>query len=146
MFRTLITRQAVAGWLKASYHDPSLVTEEMIETYFRPITIEGAAEALAAMMRPPTEGFKPQPPLGSLTLPTLVAWGRHDRIVPRSVADDYARAIPGSRLRIFEHSGHLPHEEEPGRFEHELEAFIDGLPRGDRPTSGPRIAPSDASD
>ena len=92
--RTMITRQAVEGWMKAGYHDPSLVTPELVETYYRPITIEGATEALAAMMRPPAVPESPVPPLRTLTAPTLVIWGKHDRIVPGSVAGEYTR---GSR-------------------------------------------------
>jgi pimeloyl-ACP methyl ester carboxylesterase len=126
--RTMITRQAVEGWLKASYHDPSLVTAELVETYYRPITIDGATEALAAMMKPPAAPAIEVPSLQSLLVPTLVIWGKHDRIVPRPVAEDYTRAIKGSRLAIFERSGHLPHEEEPGRFHQEVFTFVDHLP------------------
>lgn len=128
LLRAMITRQAVGRWLKVSYHDPSLVTEEMIETYYRPITIEGATEALAAMTKPRAEAMTPLPPLSSLKCPTLLIWGAFDRIIPRAVADEYARAIPGSRLLVFERSGHLPHEEEPERFEREVARFLDHLP------------------
>lgn len=128
LLRAMITRQAVGRWLKVSYHDPSLVTEEMIETYYRPITIEGATEALAAMTRPRAEAMTPLPPLSSLKCPTLLIWGAFDRIIPRAVADEYARTIPGSRLLVFERSGHLPHEEEPERFEREVARFVDRLP------------------
>ena len=114
--------------MKAGYHDPSLVTAELVETYYRPITIEGATEALAAMMKPPSVPESAVPPLRTLTAPTLVIWGKHDRIVPGAVAGEYTRAIKGSRLSIFESSGHLPHEEEPGRFHEELCSFVDHLP------------------
>ena len=128
MLRTLITRQSVGRWLKATYHDPSLVTEEMIETYFRPITIEGATEALASMMRSSLEPAKILPPLASMKIPTLVLWGQFDRIVPRAVAENYVNSIPESRLLVFDHSGHLPHEEEPERFHREVKTFVDRLP------------------
>ncbi len=126
--RTMITRQVVEGWLKAGYHDPSLVTAELVETYYRPITIEGATEALAAMMKSPTAADRAMPSLQSLSTPTLVVWGKYDQIVPRAVAEEYTRAIKGSRLLIFESSGHLPHEEEPARFHKELLSFVDHLP------------------
>ncbi len=126
MLQTSLTRQAVAAGLRASYHDPSLVTEEMIEAYYRPITIEGAREAIAAMMNPPPA--KALPPLSSLELPTLILWGKFDRIVPRRVAESYVESIPQSRLVIFDRSGHLPHEEEPERFVRELTTFVDHLP------------------
>jgi pimeloyl-ACP methyl ester carboxylesterase len=47
--------------------------------------------------------------------PTMIVWGDHDRIIP--VEQGYAThtAIPGSRLEIFEGSGHYPHCEHPRR-------------------------------
>jgi pimeloyl-ACP methyl ester carboxylesterase len=131
--RALITRDRVDGWLRSAYHDPGMVTDEMVDVYFRPLWIEGAAEALSAMMNPPPSAAEKLPPLDELRVPTLVLWGSHDRFVPREVAEFYARSIPDSRLLIFENSGHLPHEEEPERFHEELIRFVDRLPESARP-------------
>ena len=57
-------------------------------------------------------------------VPTLIVWGRRDRIIPVSHAVAAHHALPGSRLEIFEHSGHFPHTEEPGRFVDVLEDFL----------------------
>ncbi len=46
-------------------------------------------------------------------LPTLVIWGFDDRIVPGQAALSYHRRIPGSRLEIFERTGHVPQLERP---------------------------------
>jgi pimeloyl-ACP methyl ester carboxylesterase len=54
--------------------------------------------------------------LPRLRMPTLVAWGREDRIVPIECAERYQAAIPGARLAVLERCGHLPHVERP----HEL--------------------------
>ena len=59
-------------------------------------------------------------------LPTLIVWGRRDRIIPVDHASAALEAIPGSRLVIFEESGHFPHTEEPEHFVEVLEEFIDG--------------------
>jgi pimeloyl-ACP methyl ester carboxylesterase len=58
-------------------------------------------------------------------LPTLIVWGGRDRIIPVSHALAAHEAIPGSRLVIFEKSGHFPHNEEPERFVAEVEQFVD---------------------
>ena len=49
-------------------------------------------------------------------LPTLVIWGGRDRIIPVTHATAAHEVMPGSRLEIFERSGHFPHAEEPERF------------------------------
>jgi pimeloyl-ACP methyl ester carboxylesterase len=50
--------------------------------------------------------------VSGLRLPTLVAWGSHDRIVPASVGLKLARTIHDARLELID-AGHLPQEERP---------------------------------
>lgn len=57
-------------------------------------------------------------------MPTLIAWGDNDRIIPVQHAYDAHAAIPGSRLEIFEGCGHFVHAEEPARFAQLLRDFI----------------------
>ncbi|MCL5677083.1 MAG: alpha/beta fold hydrolase [Firmicutes bacterium] len=54
--------------------------------------------------------------LKEIRVPTLVIVGRHDWITPLEASEEIAREIPGSRLVIFEHSGHSPQKEENARF------------------------------
>ncbi len=49
-------------------------------------------------------------------MPTLLLWGAHDAVLPRRHADVAHRAMPGSRLEIFEDAGHFPHRADPKRF------------------------------
>jgi pimeloyl-ACP methyl ester carboxylesterase len=49
-------------------------------------------------------------------LPTLIIWGGRDRIIPVTHATAAHEAMPGSRLEVFEQSGHFPQAEEPDRF------------------------------
>jgi len=53
--------------------------------------------------------------LGRIKAPTLLCWGRHDRLAPLLCAQAWAAAIPGARLVTFDESGHVPHLEEPER-------------------------------
>ena len=57
-------------------------------------------------------------------MPTLVVWGRHDTIVPVEHAYVAHAAMPGSRLEVFEDSGHFPHHSEPARFLAALQDFL----------------------
>jgi pimeloyl-ACP methyl ester carboxylesterase len=63
-------------------------------------------------------------------LPTLIVWGERDRIIPVSHAHEAHAAMPGSRLELFEESGHFPHREEPERFVEALVDFIDSTEPG----------------
>ena len=57
-------------------------------------------------------------------LPFLLVWGDRDPIIP--VAHGYAAhaAVPGSRLEVFEGSGHFPQLHDPERFSDLLREFI----------------------
>jgi pimeloyl-ACP methyl ester carboxylesterase len=57
-------------------------------------------------------------------VPVLIVWGARDSIIPVRHGRDAARAIPGSRLEVFEDIGHLPQLEAPGRFVAVLERFL----------------------
>lgn len=54
--------------------------------------------------------------LATVAVPATVAWGSRDVVVERGATDALARAIPGSRLHIFEDLGHSPNLEAPDRF------------------------------
>lgn len=57
-------------------------------------------------------------------VPTLIVWGSHDPFIPVSHATDAHKAMPGSRLVIFDDVGHYPHCEDPTRFVQVLADFI----------------------
>jgi pimeloyl-ACP methyl ester carboxylesterase len=57
-------------------------------------------------------------------LPTLLVWGRNDRIVPIEAGELYQRAIAGARLEIINHCGHFPHLEKPAEFMRIATAFL----------------------
>ncbi len=50
--------------------------------------------------------------LGTITQPTLILAGRHDRTCSVEAAQAIATGIPHSELVIFEHSGHMTYVEE----------------------------------
>jgi pimeloyl-ACP methyl ester carboxylesterase len=78
------------------------------------------------------------PQAQSLSLPTLVVWGRHDHAVPVRYAQPVLDAIPGSRGAVLEHSGHLPMLDEPDAFRELLRRFILGRADGGAGTADPR--------
>lgn len=53
------------------------------------------------------------PLLGGVQTETLIVWGRQDRIVPVAVGEQYARALPKSRLSIIDGAGHFLEMEQP---------------------------------
>ncbi len=56
--------------------------------------------------------------------PTQIIWGAVDTVIPVAHAQTAHAAIAGSRLDIFEQSGHFPHQDEPERFSEVLLDFL----------------------
>ena len=48
--------------------------------------------------------------------PTLIVWGREDRIVPVQCGAQYRALMPNAKLEVLERCGHLPPIEQPDRF------------------------------
>jgi pimeloyl-ACP methyl ester carboxylesterase len=66
--------------------------------------------------------------LAQVDVPTLLAWGRDEKLVPVSAGEEMARRIPDAELRFFERSGHCPMYEEPEAFNAAVAAFAARLP------------------
>ena len=63
--------------------------------------------------------------LHRIRIPTLVLWGKHDRILSEGYGRAYGAAIPGARFELIDEAGHLPHIEQPQRFADRVFAFAD---------------------
>ena len=108
--RLFANREFRGSFLRKSYVDPSLVTEQVIDDvmlgartddWYAGVTVlmghyvEGEEIALAARVR----------------VPTLIPWGNADRNKPPGEADELQRMLPGSTLVRFPAAGHYVHEE-----------------------------------
>jgi pimeloyl-ACP methyl ester carboxylesterase len=69
-------------------------------------------------------------------IPTLLVWGTDDRVVPSGHALRAHRAMPGSRLVLFEGAGHFPHRSDPKRFLEILREFLAETPPAHHDRSG----------
>jgi proline-specific peptidase len=62
--------------------------------------------------------------LHQISAPALVTCGRYDKFVPEC-SEELHRGIAGSEFRVFEHSSHMSHLEEPGDFLQVVGGFLD---------------------
>jgi pimeloyl-ACP methyl ester carboxylesterase len=94
---------------------------ERLETVLR------GREAAARLLWHPAQQYrKLTSRLWRIGAPTLVVWGREDRLIPLAYGEAYARGIPGARLEILDGCGHLPPFEHPERFAEIVLGFLDG--------------------
>ncbi|MBI4897440.1 MAG: alpha/beta fold hydrolase [Actinobacteria bacterium] len=58
-------------------------------------------------------------------MPTLLISGERDPIIPASHAEEAHEIMAGSRLVIFQKSGHMPHVDQPSTFARTLREFME---------------------
>jgi pimeloyl-ACP methyl ester carboxylesterase len=99
---------------------PNRVRPELLREQIDPgVRSPGFAGAMRAI-----GGYDTRHRLPEIEIPTLVVWGMKDRIVPVEAAIGYHRLIKGSRLELFERTGHVPQMERPQRFNQLLDEFL----------------------
>ena len=62
--------------------------------------------------------------LGVIASPTLLIWGRYDKLVPLSVANRFQRDIKNARLVLLDKCGHVPQVECPADLNAALISFL----------------------
>lgn len=74
--------------------------------------------------------------LPALRVPALLVWGDRDTMALRDDQQRLQAALAGSKLLVYEGTGHALHWEEPERFANDLVEFLAWLAPADTPTSG----------
>lgn len=129
------SRERLIAWLQATVYDPALVTEELIQERWEqatdPATLasakrmygRAAVDGLAAAQRESVE-----PPqwahLRAVTAPTLVTWGRDDRVSPLDMSVIAMRLLPRGEVHIFPDCGHWVMIEQKQAFESTVLSFL----------------------
>ncbi|GAD85772.1 alpha/beta fold hydrolase [Nocardia asteroides NBRC 15531] len=129
------SRERLIQWLHSMVYDPAMVTEELIEERWTqatdPATLDSArrmySKAAFAMMVKAMEASDAPPPwamLHKVAAPTLITWGRDDRVSPLDMALIPMRTIPRAELHVFPNCGHWAMIERKDEFESAVLAFL----------------------
>ena len=131
-----ITPRSLAGeGLITAVADPAVLNSAMIDRYWELGLHPGNREATNKRFAWYRDG-KTTLPVENITVPTLILWGKEDRIIPVAVADEFKRRIQNSKLHIFDTLGHIPMEESPLTTVKPVIEFLDELSRTQISSSG----------
>jgi pimeloyl-ACP methyl ester carboxylesterase len=81
------------------------------------------SEALIAFTKSGGYNFL-SPHISEITVPTLVVWGRQDRILGVKDANRFQAEIPHSKLVWIDQCGHVPHLEQAAETAAAIAAFV----------------------
>jgi len=122
------TRDRLIQWLHSMVYDKSIITEELIERRFKqalePVTLatskkmysRAAMNAITAMTEGPHAAAS-FAHLAAIQAPTLITWGRDDRVSSMDRAFIAMRMIPNAELHVFPKCGHWAMIERKADFE-----------------------------
>jgi pimeloyl-ACP methyl ester carboxylesterase len=109
------------------FHDPSLAKVDYASLSDDELTVLARNREATALYawEPYFHNPKLKRRLRRVTVPTLLVWGAQDHFVtPGYYGAAYRKAIPGARLELIAHAGHLPHVEQPQAFVNCVRAFL----------------------
>lgn len=129
------SREAMVAWLRSMVYDPSMVTDDLVDQRMKtatdPTTVAWSRKIFSAQAMADNKaaaGDPPAPPawtlLHRLHAPTLVTWGRDDRVTPLDGALLPMRVIPRGELHVFHDCGHWAMIERKEEFESVVLAFL----------------------
>jgi pimeloyl-ACP methyl ester carboxylesterase len=70
----------------------------------------------------PDKGLKKR--IHRIAAPTLLVWGREDRLVPPVYAQEFAQRIPSARVELVDQAGHVPQLEQQAQVLHSIQEFL----------------------
>ncbi|NYJ21342.1 4,5:9,10-diseco-3-hydroxy-5,9,17-trioxoandrosta-1(10),2-diene-4-oate hydrolase [Leifsonia psychrotolerans] len=124
------TRERMVAWVTTMVSDPATITEELIDERMANALADGAIERSRAIF---ASVFEPaftaaHQPLWSraeqIPMPTLMIWGRDDRMLPFDQAHFANRRLPDVELHTFSRCGHWAQIERKRDFERVVTEFF----------------------
>jgi len=127
------TRERLMAWMESMVYDTSILTEEFVEMRWEAATTPGALAdvkrlfnfpALAAMRDRPGSAAESVAMLAKIEAPTLLTFGRDDRVTPLDSVLVPMRVIRQCEVHIFYNCGHWAMIERQAEFESVVLSFL----------------------
>ncbi len=120
----ILPRHIVKSSLRNVYGDPNLVNEDLVDRYYQLTLREGNRIALTKRLGQLEPGAYSHR-ISKVKQPTLILWGKKDRLIPLKFGIKFHEQINNSRLVVFDDLGHVPQEENPEATVKEVIKFLD---------------------
>jgi pimeloyl-ACP methyl ester carboxylesterase len=117
------TREFVRGVISDIFHDPRLLTDQLVDEWYSAIHDRDFVRFLLRVSRA-TRDRTLTDELQRLNLPTLIVWGKNDKVTPPDVAESFQSQIKNSVLHFIDDCGHAPNVEQPAIFSELLQQFL----------------------
>jgi 2-hydroxy-6-oxonona-2,4-dienedioate hydrolase len=106
-----------------TFYDPAVATKELVDEVFEITNSRIKVIKIIALAKSAIRNNLGAE-LGQIQVPTLLIWGKNDKVTPPFVAEDFHKLIPNSELAFIDQCGHAPMMEVPNAFNEILEKFL----------------------
>jgi pimeloyl-ACP methyl ester carboxylesterase len=133
MFNALVSRPQLRRYLTNAYSNDSLVTRELIETYYSTSHQRGARHAPAAYLSG-NLNIDVRNALRRLSQPALLVWGEQGSSAPVEEFRGFREIKRDLEISVLSPAGDLPHDERADDFNVILSTWLNRLSLSSGPT------------
>lgn len=123
LYNLLTSRPAIRAYYdRQGYHDPGLITDELVEYIYTSAHQSNSQYAVASLLT----GYlhlDVQDPLSRLEVPAVALWGREGALLPAEVRAIFTHVNPNLEVGIVEKAMNHIQEEQAGQFNTLLRTF-----------------------
>jgi pimeloyl-ACP methyl ester carboxylesterase len=112
LFKYILPHSIIEKSLQNVYVHDDRIMPELIERYYDMASREGNRKAFLDRMKSSIKNDK-YLKIKTLSMPTLIIWGKGDGLIPTDVAEKFHADLPNDTMVIFKDLGHTPMEEDP---------------------------------
>ena len=112
LFKYILPYAVIEKSLQNVYVHDDRITPELIERYYDLASRTGNRKAFLDRMKSSIKNDN-YLKIKTLTMPTLIIWGKEDGLIPLNVAEKFHKDLPNDTMIVFKDLGHTPMEEDP---------------------------------
>ena len=106
-----------------TFYDPAVATKELIDEVYETVNDNGKVIRILATAKSAIR-HNVGDDLGNIAIPTLIIWGKEDKVTPYFVGEKFNELIKDSVLVGVEKCGHAPMMERSDEFNKSLAEFL----------------------
>lgn len=109
-----------------TFFDPAVATKELVDEVYSTVNDRNKAIRVIATAKSAIR-HNLRDKLHLIKAPTLLIWGKEDKVTPSFVGEEFHQLLENSRLHLLERCGHAPMMEYPEVFNTYLEEFLNDV-------------------
>jgi len=109
--------------VRYTFHNDTIVTKSLVDKVYETVNNIRKSISVIKVVRAANKHNVAEE-LKRINIPTLLIWGRQDRITPLTVAYRFNDLLPNTKLEVIENCGHAPMMEQPDIFNRILSTYL----------------------